>query len=199
VAGAAATDAEVSGTPPRGSYLTQLLSDSVLRRLLFFVFQDVSHLPLHIDVVGWQAARHLQLKLEQRGFGLKRLHQLYYTAKVTTFLYHGLNSSNKIAATTARVALRLSTPMVEEIRRILRMQYNKMDIVQVSEEYLQGNNLHPNNWFDDRDPVDRQILRSFRDLGESNILVLFDGNGKTQAEREPAYKMASPDGSSRGY
>jgi hypothetical protein len=63
-----------------------------------------------MNLWGWQAARHLQPKLEQRGFGLKRLHQLYYTAKVTTFLYHGLNSSNKIAATTARVALRLSTP-----------------------------------------------------------------------------------------
>jgi hypothetical protein len=187
LAGAAATDAEVSGTPPRGSYLTQLLSDSVLPRLLFFVFQDVSHLPLHIDVVGWQAARHLQPKLEQRGFGLKRLHQLYYTAKVTTFLYHGLNSSNKIASTTARVALRLSTPMVEEIRRILRMQYNKMDIVQVSEEYLWGINLHPSNWF-----IDRQILRSFRDLGESNILVLFDENGKLKQKENQLMKWLAP-------
>jgi hypothetical protein len=67
------------------------------------------------------------------------------------------------------------------------MQYNKMDIVQVSEEYLWGINLHPNNWF-----IDRQILRSFRDLGESNILVLFDENGKLKQKENQLMKWLAP-------
>lgn len=136
-----------------------------------------------MNIWGWNSIRHLQCSFEDRGFQLKNLQHIYERAKVINFLNNGLNSrDDKIAAVTSEEALKIGTPLVEEVKDILH-RISKLSIhdTTAEEDFRNRWVLRADLWLDRQ--IDSDIINKLKRAGVTKTTDLFDEKQKTAYTR----------------